>query len=106
MNPSFFITHRKPLRVLRLRVWRLVCSLSYPLSSNVHGLSIAAHSSSPMWPVNRSACKTTMECATLIMDDNIDGNVCSSLNPFPVGRTPNTANAHTNAISVSRCCIV
>jgi hypothetical protein len=88
-----FITYRKLLRVPLMRLGRRAYSLSYPLSSNVYGLSIAAYSSSPMWPVNCSARKTTMKCATLMMDDNTDGNVYSSLNPFPVGRTPNTANA-------------
>jgi hypothetical protein len=101
-----FITHRKLLRVPLMRLGHRVCSLSYPLSSNVHRLSIAAYSSSPMWPINYSARKTTMKYATLIIDDNTDGNVCSSLNPFPIGRTPNTANAQTNTISVSHCCIV
>lgn len=41
-----------------------------------------------------------------MMDDNIDGNVYSSLKPFPIRRTSNTANAQTNAISVSRYYIV
>jgi hypothetical protein len=107
MNESIiFITYRKLLLVRLLRAGRRICSLSYPLSSNVYRLSIAAYSSSPIWPVNLSAYKITIKCATLMMDDRIDGNVCSSLNPLLVGRTPNTANAQTNAISVSRCYIV
>lgn len=101
-----FLTYSKLLRVPRLRFGsRYGYSLSYPLSSNIYGLSIAAYSSSQISPVTYSAFKTTMKYATLIIDDKIDGKTSSSRNPFPTGRTPNTTNAYTNTISVSYYCI-
>lgn len=108
INPSIiFRTHSKLLLPLfRLPSLLSVCalSLSYPLSSNSHGLRPALNSScSPVVGyANRSACCTIMKWATLITADNIDGYVSAPRNPRPLGLTPNAANPQTNAMSYSR----
>ncbi len=104
-------THSKLLRWwLRRRFRRLgwppsslsPLSLSYPLSSKLHGLPHGLNNG--LLSAERafcSACCTTMKCAILTMDDNTGGYDSGSRYPPPNGRTPNTAVAHINAMSYS-----
>jgi len=107
MNASIILlTHWKLLLIPCLRFSsRCGYSLLYLLLSNIHRLSIAAYSSLQISPVTCSAFKTTIKCAILMMDNKIDRKTSSLQNPFPARQTPNTANAHTNAISVLCHCI-
>jgi hypothetical protein len=74
-------------------------SLSYPLSSKSYSLLLSNLSLSS-GPAISNAFYTTINLAIFIIADKMGGYRSGPF--YPSSATPNTANAHTNALSYSR----